>query len=165
MKRFPGYESLRLDRVNVAEAHYFMTLCTRDRIHGLHEGGPANAIAQQLHAMRADDAMTGRAWVIMPDHVHVFFRLARATLGQIAGRLKAKTREALATHGLAWQGNYYEHRLREGDATEDVLRYMLILIAPDSFLRRSCICIGGSAQKTVHGFSLAWTTTAPTRNG
>ena len=127
MKPPRGYEALRRHRITVVDASYFVTMCTRDRQAGLNNGEPAEAIARELFSMEADRAVAPRAWVIMPDHLHLFLlATGKLTIGQAVGRLKAKTRRALAERGLAWQGNYYEHRLRPDDATEDVLRYIYL---------------------------------------
>jgi hypothetical protein len=77
--------------------------------------------------MEVDGVFLPRGWVIMPDHLHLFFALTeRLSLGQIIGRLKAKTRSTLVGANLSWQGNYYEHRLRPNDAVEEVLRYLFL---------------------------------------
>ena len=63
----------------------------------------------------------------MPDHMHLFLNTSgRLSLGQILGRLKAKTRLWLLDENLCWQGNYYEHRLGPEDRAEDVLRYIFL---------------------------------------
>ncbi len=63
----------------------------------------------------------------MPDHLHLLIRLTGdMTLSRCVARLKAKTRNALAPQNLAWQQNFYEHRLRPGDTVEEVLRYIFL---------------------------------------
>jgi REP element-mobilizing transposase RayT len=127
MKPPRGYEALRRFRTSIEGANYFLTLCTRERRAGLAATTPAAAIRNELELIANDGTIVSRAWVIMPDHLHLFFALTgRLAIGQVAGRIKAKTRLALAASGLQWQGNYYEHRLRPGDAAEDVLRYLFL---------------------------------------
>lgn len=122
-----GYEALRRHRTTIVGASYFVTLCTRNRHPGLTATEPADAVARELHEMAGDRSIVARAWVIMPDHVHLFLRTTEAlALGQIVGRLKAGTRSALALRGLAWQGNFYEHCIRPDEPVEDVLRYMFL---------------------------------------
>jgi putative transposase len=122
-----GYVALRGHRYSAPQTCYFLTLCTRERRAGLTCDPVPSRITAELHAMEADDAITLRAWVIMPDHVHFFLRLhQRLTLGQVVGRLKAKTRSALLNGGIHWQGNYYEHRLRADDPVEEVIRYLYL---------------------------------------
>jgi putative transposase len=127
MKPARGYEAMRGHRVSIPGAAYFVTLCTRGRVAGLDKGFVAKAIRTELTAMDSELAFALRSWTIMPEHLHLFFNVTdRLTLGQIVGRLKAKTRSVLLGAGLAWQGNYYEHRLRPDDAVEDVLRYIYL---------------------------------------
>ena len=127
MKPFRGYEALRRNRINVVDADYFVTICTRGHVSGLQAGELPKAIARELDSMLADKVAELRAWVLMPDHLHLFVvATGRLTLGQIVGRLKAKTRSALLERGLCWQGNYFEHRLRPDDPVEDVLRYIYL---------------------------------------
>lgn len=127
MKPPRGYEALRRYRITIEGASYFVTVCTHGRRTGLNDSAPASAIARELHFMATDGGVVPRAWVIMPDHMHLFIiATGDLTLGQVIGRLKTKTRGALAARGLAWQGNYYEHRLRPDDVAEDVLRYLYL---------------------------------------
>ncbi|MBL9202229.1 MAG: transposase [Opitutaceae bacterium] len=127
MKPPRGYESLRRYRVTIPGASYFITLCTRDRHTGLNTPSVAGSIQEQIAALEADHALTIRATVIMPDHLHLFFLAGgNLSVGQIIGRLKTKTRGALAAVGIGWQGNFYEHRLRPDDAVEEVLRYLFL---------------------------------------
>jgi putative transposase len=127
MKPARGYEALRHYRATIHGASYFVTICTVGRLTGLNSSESADAITRELHSMETDGAVTLRGWVIMPDHLHLFLRATGTlTLGQVIGRLKAKTRPALEHRGLRWQGNYYEHRLRPEDFAEDVLRYLYL---------------------------------------
>ena len=59
----------------------------------------------------------------MPDHLHLLVRLTgNLTITRCVARLKAKTRPTLLSRNLSWQANFFEHRLRDGDLVEDVLR-------------------------------------------
>ena len=70
---------------------------------------------------------TVRGAVIMPDHFHLLATLHDImTLDRIMARLKSKTRPTLSSAGLEWQGNFYEHRLRDGEAAEPVLTYLFL---------------------------------------
>lgn len=123
----PGYEALRRFRVSVPNAAYFITACTEARRTGLNEPSACIEIKAQILALENDATIQIHAVVIMPDHLHLFFStIGRLSIGQIVGRLKAKTRRALARQGLIWQGNFYERRLRTSDPREEVLRYMFL---------------------------------------
>ncbi len=63
----------------------------------------------------------------MPDHLHLLVTLHdKLPLSRVIARFKSKSRLALSAAGLHWQGNYYEHRLRDGDAIETVLMYIFL---------------------------------------
>jgi putative transposase len=127
MKPSRGYETLRAHRVSIPGFCYFVTVCTRNRVAGLTSPRIAQAITAELCAMKTDGAFDPRAWVILPDHIHLLFRVSETlSLGQAIGRLKARTRSALAEAQLTWQGNYHEHRLRADELVEDVLRYIYL---------------------------------------
>ncbi len=127
MKPPRGYESLRRYRVTIPHASYFLTLCTHARAAGLNRPDTAATIKEQICALESDAVFTLQAAVIMPDHLHrLGLVTGQLTVGQMVGRLKAKTRPALLTVGLRWQGNFFEHRLRPDDPREDVLRYLFL---------------------------------------
>ena len=122
-----GDETLRRHRLTIPGATYFLTLCTRHRAAGLTSPLVAHEIWDQLTAMENAAVLIVRAGVVMPDHLHLVLTLGESLeLGQAVGRLKAKTRRSLLATGLGWQGNFHEHRLRPGDALEDVLRYVYL---------------------------------------
>ncbi len=63
----------------------------------------------------------------MPDHLHLLIQLSsQLPLGRCVARLKVKTNSALSAVHLAWQTNFYEHRLRPDDAVETVIRYIFL---------------------------------------
>jgi putative transposase len=127
MQRRPGYDWLRRGRVSIAGATYFITLCTHERRAGLTDHPCSTAITAQLRAIECDHAAEVTAAIIMPEHVHFLLILTgNLAIGQIVARLKFKTRLVLASIGLRWQGNYFEHRLRSADMLEDVIRYMFL---------------------------------------
>ena len=67
------------------------------------------------------------AFVVMPDHFHWLLELGeRLTLGRIVARLKSQTRAGLAGHALAWQRDFFEHRLRADESCEDYARYVFL---------------------------------------
>ncbi len=122
-----GDEALRRNRVSIPFTTYFVTLCTRDRRLGLSTPVPARAIQAELASVEADGHGHILGAVIMPDHVHVVFRLKETlTLGRWVARFKTRTRSALSLCELSWQSNFYEHRLRPDEPLEPVLRYVFL---------------------------------------
>ena len=47
-------------------------------------------------------------------------------MSRVVARLKTKTKALLFAQGLRWQGNFFEHQMRDQDSTEDVLFYLLL---------------------------------------
>jgi REP element-mobilizing transposase RayT len=83
----------------------------------------------------AADGMVGRgaervaAWVVMPDHVHLLFDLARDyTLAQVVGSFKKysarRANELLDRRGAFWQTAYFEHAVRNERDYSAWLEYM-----------------------------------------
>jgi REP element-mobilizing transposase RayT len=84
-------------------------------------------IKEEVRSLECDGALLFQAGVIMPNHIHLLIvAYGKLTVGQIVGRLKFKSRTALSDHQLAWQGNFFEHRLRSTDRIDDVVRYMYL---------------------------------------
>ena len=129
-----GYAALRKGRVSVPHATYFVTLCVvecRKRVYARSSasGLPTclEFIRQVLAEMEQDNAIQLRAGVVMPDHVHLLFRLGeKLTFSQVMGRFKAKTRRPIFEYGLLWQQNVFEHRLRPDEKVLPVLHYIFM---------------------------------------
>ena len=84
-------------------------------------------IRQVLTEMEQDNAILLRAGVVMPDHVHLLFRLGEClTFSQVIGRFKAKTMRPVLECGLMWQQNVFEHRLRPDVEVLPILHYMFM---------------------------------------
>lgn len=92
---------------------YFVTFCTYQRQAGLASEVAAPGITTEIRRMDAEDIWNMRCAVIMPDHVHLLFRLGPTlALGRAIARLKSKSLVGLKAGGLRWQEGYFEHRLR-----------------------------------------------------
>jgi putative transposase len=74
----------------------------------------------QLHDDRGEWELV--AAVAMPDHLHVLARVpAGAPLGRMVTALKRLTARR---HGVAWQRDFFEHRLRSADHVEVKREYL-----------------------------------------
>ena len=125
MKPDHGYEALRRLRMSRSNTDYFLTICTNERRTGLTNPEVAHGLREEIEAIECAAHWTIRGAVIMPDHLHLLFTLhSGLPLGRAIARLKSKTKPALSTASIRWQGNYYEHRLREGDPLEAVILYI-----------------------------------------
>jgi REP element-mobilizing transposase RayT len=118
-------ERLRLGRVSMPHARYFLTLCVQDRRAVLTASAVTPLVTSALHAIHDGDGELLAA-TIMPDHLHVLFALGtRLTLSQVMGKLKTLAR----SQGRApwhWQENGFEHRLRADEAAEDYAFYVFM---------------------------------------
>ena len=126
---FPNRRTALLHRGRSSEpgARYFLTCCTHGRCRGLiSDAVLASLRAAWLHADGAGTAHTLAA-VAMPDHVHWLIELGpRVPLGQVVGRFKRLTGPSLAGHGLAWQRDFFDHRLRADEAEEAYALYLYL---------------------------------------
>jgi REP element-mobilizing transposase RayT len=122
-----GYSALRLHRWSATGFAYFLTFCTQNRQAGLVTPELLAAFAQERTAMEADLAWLVRAWIIMPDHVHILCELGtRLSLGRTVARFKGKSAPCLHAANLRWQPGYFEHRLRDPDEIRPTLHYLLM---------------------------------------
>ena len=127
MKPDDGYEALRRFRLSQPHADYFLTMGTADRKSGLTSPVVVTALRREIAAIESCGYWTLCGAVIMPDHLHLLVTLHdKLPLGRVIARLKSKSKPALSVGGLRWQGNYYEHRLRDTDSVEAVLMYIFL---------------------------------------
>ena len=61
----------------------------------------------------------------MPDHVHLLFQLGNTlTLDRVVAKWRTLVRRAVP--GLAWQANFFEHRLRADELSEGYAWYVFM---------------------------------------
>jgi REP element-mobilizing transposase RayT len=102
-------------------------MATVGRQPGLSDRSVASTIRHEVEAIQSAGYWTVRGATIMPDHFHLLVTLHdKLPLGRTIARFKSMTRVALSASGLRWQGNYYEHRLRDTDGIEGVLLYIFL---------------------------------------
>ena len=70
------------------------------------------------------------AWCVMPNHVHVVFRLlpGQALAGILKGWKTYTAKEAnriLGRSGVFWQREYYDRLIRDGEELERAVRYVV----------------------------------------
>jgi len=121
-----GSNALRRGRASTPYAEYFVTVCLQPRLAVL---VPDVAAVVQSEAQRLGDnsEWTLRSLTVMPDHLHLFFILGeRLTLSQTIARLKAKTQMLVRPHGVDWQDNFYDHKVRREDSIESIIRYIYL---------------------------------------
>jgi len=120
-------DNMRIGRVSIPQARYFITLCTKSRKADLTNGAIAETIRECWREQHQSQDYVFHCGTIMPDHIHWLCTLGeRLNLAQIISKFKARTRTALANHQLEWQRNYYDHRLRAEAVLEKFAKYIFL---------------------------------------
>jgi len=125
-----GHASLRKGRISISGQIYFITVCCvrQENLLAIHEA--ARAAARTLHKMHVDKYIHLRAWVLMPDHIHLLIELTETqTLSEAIGRINScvakAINKALNRSGTVWQGAYFDRALRKDEDIETVVDYLL----------------------------------------
>jgi REP element-mobilizing transposase RayT len=122
-----GTDHLRKGRYSLAGTRYFITLCTENRQKGLTSHSIQESITNTLRKLQAANDIDLFCATIMPDHVHLLYRLGSTlSLSQVQGKFKRFTRQTLNQSQINWQPNYYDHRLRADTALESFSRYIFL---------------------------------------
>jgi putative transposase len=108
-------------------AAYFVTCCTADRSPGLTSPLVARMLVDAVRQSDARGDTRTLAFTVMPDHCHWLFELGyRLSLGRIVARFKVETSEACRRVPVAWQRDFYEHRLQADETPEDYALYTFL---------------------------------------
>jgi REP element-mobilizing transposase RayT len=108
---------------------YFLTICTRDRYPHFREADVTREAWSQILQTAVKHDMEITTYCFMPDHAHI---LATGTALHTDARSFVKLakqqagfwfRKARREH--LWQEGFYDHVLREEDATPNVIRYIV----------------------------------------
>ena len=104
---------------------YFVTFCTADRKSLL--ANPAVHKSFQRYARKAQPRgiAIGR-YVIMPDHIHCFIRMApQYTLGTTIRMMKRALSTALPEPNPHWQSGFFDHLLRHSESYSEKWNYVV----------------------------------------
>jgi REP element-mobilizing transposase RayT len=118
---------LLIGRQSISDARYFLTFCEVRRRPGLVDPIVAQKLKHSLNRIHASGDLSLVAATVMPDHVHLLGILGqRLSLSRAIGKFKADTHRYLRSHGLEWQENYHDHRLRHENEYEPFARYIFL---------------------------------------
>ena len=113
----------------VGYQRYFLTTCTAFRRPLFVDAPWVSTVIEQLMHNAAHFEFAVLAYVVMPDHVHVLAEAEseRSDFPAFVKRFKQTTGFAhrRATGQPLWQPGYHERVLRNDEATEAVVRYVL----------------------------------------
>jgi putative transposase len=108
---------------------YFLTCCTAGRCHWFDVHSTVAMTLSQIRRSAACFEIELLAWCFMPDHLHLLCggMSERSEFRRFVKDFKQRTGHAFArrTAGRLWQPSFYERVLRDGEATEEVVRYIL----------------------------------------
>jgi putative transposase len=69
-----------------------------------------------------------RAWCIMPNHVHVLFKVGQVSMSEIVGAWKKHTgrlaNRLLGQQGAFWEEDYFDTYMRDGEHERETIRYI-----------------------------------------
>jgi REP-associated tyrosine transposase len=69
-----------------------------------------------------------RAWVVMPNHVHVLFKVETVSMSEIVGGWKRHTgrlaNKLLGREGAFWSGDYFDTFMRDAEHERRAIRYI-----------------------------------------
>ena len=124
----PPKERLRrLDRIFSPVPIYFVTACTFNRRHILANAAIHRAFLDFTEGGEAHSTYVG-AYVIMPDHVHLFVALEEeVTLSGWMKSLKNSLSKSLRSMGHSrphWQKGFFDHVLRSGESYAQKWEYV-----------------------------------------
>jgi putative transposase len=117
--REPGRRALPHDPpagIGVGGHVFFLTICAAERDGApLLQGDTPVRLLEAVRHRHERGLWFARLWVVMPDHVHALVRLPlEGSLRRVVSDWKRWT---VASAGMHWQRDFFDHRLR-GDESE-----------------------------------------------
>ena len=109
---------------------YFLTVCTRSRLPVLADPAIGSLVVRQFLRVTSEQQFEAIAYCAMPDHFHALVQGTQADsdFTSMVRRWKQATGHAWKHSGhtnALWQAGYFDRILREQDATEAVVRYIV----------------------------------------
>ncbi|MBW7894441.1 MAG: transposase [Opitutaceae bacterium] len=120
---------LRIGRVSLPGATYFVTMCAARRQPVFASPDHARIATEALANLADANEVSWLAGTVMPDHLHVLFQLGdRLPLARVMAKLKGAITRRI-NHDLGshlWQENAFEHRLRPDESAEAYAFYIFM---------------------------------------
>jgi putative transposase len=124
---------------------YFLTFCTHERRPIFRDPSVVGLVLDQIRFTAAEHDIENSAYCFMPDHLHILVagRALRTDLKEFARLTKQRSawRFGRRKDGRLWQAGYYDRVLRDEEATQDVVRYIVgnpvragIVTSPSQYL-------------------------------
>ena len=130
MSEAPHGHRLRLYRVSLPGQVYSVTICCADREAFFEGKDVRDLVSALIEGSVAHGFSRLEAYVVMPDHVHIMFRLGHSkSLAEALRDLKKiiarQVNTVLGRAGPVWEEGYYERAVRGEDDFVRYLNYML----------------------------------------
>ena len=102
---------------------YFITVCAENRI-----GNPllpvAEAVLESVRKRNEQGVWYAKTVVVMPDHVHMLVMFPVVVgIATVVGNWK---RYLARAHGVRWQANFFDHRIRNAEEEAEKFEYIRI---------------------------------------
>ena len=124
-------------RISIPGARYFVTICLQRPGANLAASPEGRALADIAATVFAPPDASLLCATLMPDHAHLLLALgSRLSLARLVAKFKAQSRRFLPV-GAIWQRNFFEHRLRPGEAAGDYALYIFLNPYRKDLLRRT----------------------------
>lgn len=124
--RYRSTERLHVGRVSAAGSIYFVTFVAAGRVPWLGKPAGIAAMLRTLDSWHGEGDGAVLAATVMPDHVHVLFKLGqRLDVGRCVSRWKTAGRRQAGYAGT-WQRDFWERRLRKDESWEDYGLYLFL---------------------------------------
>jgi putative transposase len=102
---------------------YFITICTQDRGRNQLCTDSAQEILRSVEVYHEKQRWYCDLAVLMPDHAHFLLSFNQPEIyAKIVGDWK---RWVNRHHGIRWQENFFEHRLRKEESLDQKARYII----------------------------------------
>lgn len=152
MKPEKGQHRLRIGRISVPGAVYFVTTCIEGRRPLLADLITQQIVHESLSHCETAGIITWSCYNIMPDHLHILFKLHDVkTLSQFMGSMgkwtarrinqalgrsplqramgqgeKNRALESPPTGAAVWQENFFNHRIRSQKDFDETVVYIFL---------------------------------------
>lgn len=112
----------------IGQQRYFLTFCTSDRHHAFVDAERVQLVQEQILRAAATRAFAVIAYVWMPDHGHLLVEGQQddadlCAFAHLAKQCSGHAYASVSTRRL-WQPSFWDHVLREDEATWSVVRYI-----------------------------------------
>jgi len=119
-------QDLLKGRLSIPGARYFITVCATRPCDSLTTFPAVKDLADRISTVFAPPDASLLCATLMPDHIHLLLTLGpRLSIERLIAKFKTKSRQNLPSD-IAWQRNFFEHRLRPDESAGTYARYIFL---------------------------------------